>query len=80
MRLAWSLAREEGSTGSALWDVLHSSFGIRVLLRRRLWDGKQQWFQGELGGARVAPGLCSMPGDSHSLEYTGLGSGAKTQF
>lgn len=74
------MAREEGGIGSALWDVLHSSFGVRVQLRGRFGDGEQQWFQGDLGGAAVALGLCSMPGDSGSLEYTGLGSCAKTRF
>lgn len=59
--------------------MLLSSCGVRVLLRGA-WAGEQQWFQGDLGGAAVAPGLCSMPGDSGSLEYTGLGSGAKTQL
>lgn len=63
-----------------LSDVLHSSFGVRVLLSGRFGDSEQQWFQGDLGGAAAALGLCSMPGDSGSLEYTGLRNGAKTQL
>lgn len=65
--------------------MLRSSFGVRTLLRGWWvaggWGvGEQQWLQGELGGATAAPGLCSMPGDTCSLEYTGLGSGAKTEL
>lgn len=53
-----------GRIGRALWDLLRSGFGVRVLLKGSLRGGEQQWFQGELGGAAVAPGLCSLLGDS----------------